>query len=220
MTLGGRLSSSQFPDGYETIAYKRGAWLFHMLRTMMRDAEQKSSRGRAIGSSPEEPFLRALRTLRERYQGRPITTRELIRIFEEELPSGFGPGGRKSLDWFYEDWVNGTEVPALELHSVKYVDKSGATKSTSTLVSGIIKQKDAEDTLITSVPVYAVVGGKNVLLGRVFADGAGDAISSDRAGGYAQSSTGSVPDRIVASPLGNLSCGAAMLEYICPYTVQ
>jgi hypothetical protein len=171
VTLGGRLSSSQFPDGYETIAYQRGTWLFHMLRTMMRDAEQKSAGGRAIGSSPEEPFLRALRTLRERYQGRPITTRELIRIFEEELPPGFGPGGRKSLDWFYEDWVNGTEIPALELHSVKYVDKLGATKSTSTLVSGVIKQKDVEDTLITSVPIYAVVGGKNILLGRVFADG-------------------------------------------------
>ncbi len=171
VTLGGRLSSSQFPDGYETIAYQRGTWIFHMLRTMMRDAEQKSPRGRATGSSPDEPFLRALRILRERYQGRSITTRELIRIFEEELPPGFGPGGRKSLDWFYEDWVNGTQVPALELHSVKYVDKSGATKSGSTLVSGIIKQKDAEDTLITSVPVYAVVGGKNILLGRVFADG-------------------------------------------------
>ena len=171
VTLGGRLSSSQFPDGYETIAYKRGTWLFHMLRTMMRDAEQKGSRGRAIGSSPDEPFLRALRTLRERYQGRPITTRELIRIFEEELPPGFGPGGRKSLEWFYEDWVNGTEVPALELHSVKYVDKSGTTKSGSTLVTGIIRQKDAEDTLITSVPIYAVVGGKNILVGRVFADG-------------------------------------------------
>jgi len=171
VTLGGRLSSSQFPDGYETIAYQRGTWLFHMLRTMMRDAEQKNSRGRPIGSSPDEPFLRALRTLRERYQGRPITTHELIRIFEEELPPGFGPGGRKSLDWFYEDWVNGTEIPAIELHSVKYVDKLAATKSASTLVSGIIKQKDVEDTLITSVPVYAVVGGKNILLGRVFADG-------------------------------------------------
>ena len=171
VTLGGRLSSSQFPDGYETIAYKRGTWLFHMLRTMMRDAEQKSPRGRATGSSPDEPFLRALRTLRERYQGRPITTRELIRIFEEELPPSFGPGGRKSLDWFYEDWVNGTEVPALELHSVKYADKSSATKSSSTVVSGIIKQKNAEDTLITSVPIYAVVGGKNILVGRVFADG-------------------------------------------------
>jgi hypothetical protein len=67
--------------------------------------------------------------------------------------------------------VNGTEIPAIELHSVKYADKSGPAKSTSTLVSGIIKQKDAQDTLITSVPIYAVFGGKNILLGRVLADG-------------------------------------------------
>jgi hypothetical protein len=167
VTLGARLSNSQFPDGYETIAYERGTWLFHMLRTMMRDAEQKNgARARTVAGTPDEPFLRALRTLRERYQGRPIATHELMRVFEEELPPAFGPGGRKSLDWFYEGWVNGTAIPELELRSLKYTDKPGATT-----VSGMVKQKDADETLITSVPIYASVAGRTVLLGRVFADG-------------------------------------------------
>jgi hypothetical protein len=138
-----------------------------MLRTMMRDAEQKNgARARTVAGTPDEPFLRALRTLRERYQGRPIATRELMRVFEEELPPAFGPGGRKSLDWFYEGWVNGTAIPELELRSLKYTDKPGATT-----VSGMVKQKDADETLITSVPIYASVAGRTVLLGRVFADG-------------------------------------------------
>ena len=39
-------------------------------------------------------------------------------------------------------------------------------------MSGTILQKDAPPELVTSVPVYAVRGGKQlVLLGRVFADG-------------------------------------------------
>ena len=42
MTLGTRLSCSQFPNGYEAISYGRGTWLFHMLRSMMRDAERSS----------------------------------------------------------------------------------------------------------------------------------------------------------------------------------
>jgi hypothetical protein len=54
----------------------------------------------------------------------------------------------------------------LELHGVKYSDQAN-----STLATGTIKQKDAPDTLVTSVPLYASLGGKNVLLGRVFADG-------------------------------------------------
>jgi hypothetical protein len=38
-------------------------------------------------------------------------------------------------------------------------------------VSGTILQKEASQDLVTSVPVYAVIAGKQlVLLGRVFAD--------------------------------------------------
>ena len=40
------------------------------------------------------------------------------------------------------------------------------------MVSGTILQKDAPPDLVTSIPVYAVLAGKQlVLLGRVFADG-------------------------------------------------
>ena len=35
VTLGVRLSSSKFPDGYETVAYERGSWLIHMLRGLL-----------------------------------------------------------------------------------------------------------------------------------------------------------------------------------------
>ncbi|PYX38030.1 MAG: hypothetical protein DMG75_05110, partial [Acidobacteria bacterium] len=39
-------------------------------------------------------------------------------------------------------------------------------------VSGTLLQKEAPESLVTSVPLYAVVGGKApVLLGRVFVDG-------------------------------------------------
>ena len=38
VTFGTRLNCSHFPDGYDAISYGRGTWLFHMLRTMLRDA--------------------------------------------------------------------------------------------------------------------------------------------------------------------------------------
>ena len=38
-------------------------------------------------------------------------------------------------------------------------------------VTGTILQKDAPKELVTAVPVYAVLTGRNVLLGQVFADG-------------------------------------------------
>ena len=96
-----------------------------------------------------------------------ITTRELLRVFEEDLPPSLRFEGKKKLDWFLEGWINGTAVPHFELQGVKYLPQGNAT-----VVSGMLLQKEAPEALITSVPVYAVVGGKTpVLLGRVFADG-------------------------------------------------
>jgi hypothetical protein len=167
VTLGTRLSCSQFPSGYEAISYGRGTWLFHMLRMMMRDAERTNgARARSDGKPGDEPFVRVLRRIRDRYQGKPITTRELLQAFEEELPPSLWYEHHKSLDWFYEGWVNGTAIPHFELRGVKYSDNP-----TSTAISGVILQKDAPDNLVTSVPLYASVAGRMVLLGRVFADG-------------------------------------------------
>lgn len=169
VTLGARLSCSLFPGGYEAISYGRGTWLLHMLRSMMRDAEPRAAAqvpGANGDQAANEPFVRALRRMRQRYEGKPITTRELLQSFEEELPPSLWYEGRKSLDWFYQGWVNGTAIPRFELRAVKYSDKLGATT-----VSGVILQKDAPEDLVTPVPVYTSAAGKMVLLGRVFADG-------------------------------------------------
>jgi len=167
VTLGVRLLSSKFPEGYEAISYGRGTWLFHMLRTMLRDAAQTgAAKGRSAGQV-DEPFVRALRKVRQRYEGKSISTEEMLSVFAEDLPPSLRYEGKASLDWFLEGWINGTSLPKLELKAVKFAPKGAGVE-----VSGTILQKEAPQDLITSVPVYAVVPGKQpVLLGRVFADG-------------------------------------------------
>jgi len=168
VTLGTRLSSSHFPNGYDAISYGRGTWLFHMLREMMRDAQYKTEGRATRPGQRDEPFIRSLLKLRERYQGKVITTRELLRVFEEDLPPNLRYENRKSLDWFMNGWINGTAMPGLELEGVKYLSRDN-----STIVTGTLLQKDVPSDLVTPVPVYASLGGKTtVFLGRVFADGA------------------------------------------------
>jgi hypothetical protein len=168
VTLGGRLLSSRFPEGYEAISYGRGTWLFHMLRTMLQDGATPQARRRGQGGvGMDEPFVRALRRVRRRYEGKSISTRELLDVFAEELPPALRFEGKRSLDWFLAEWVNGTALPKLELRAVKFTQKGETTE-----VSGTILQKDAPAELVTSVPVYAVIAGRPpLLLGRVFADG-------------------------------------------------
>jgi hypothetical protein len=111
--------------------------------------------------------VRALRKIRNKYEGKTITTRELLDGFAEELPPALRFEGKNSLDWFLEGWVNGMSLPRLELTGVKMTPKGAGFT-----VSGTILQKEAPYDLVTSVPIYAVVAGRQpVLLGRVFADG-------------------------------------------------
>ena len=173
VTFGTRLNCSHFPAGYEAISYGRGTWLFHMLRSMMRDAGMRDAERKSGGRSANLPdaqadalFLHTLNRVRERYQERAMNTREFLQVFEEELPPSLRYEGRKSLDWFYEGWISGTALPRLELQSVKYAQKPDGVG-----VTGTIRQEDAPKELVTAVPVYAVFAGKNVLLGQVFADG-------------------------------------------------
>jgi aminopeptidase N len=160
VTFGLRLSSSQFPDGYEVISYGRGTWLLHMLRTMMRDSQHTT------GSSDAEPFFKILRKLRNDYEGKSLTTADFIAAFEAGLPHSLWYEGHKSLDWFLQGWINGSAVPHLELHDTKITDGPK-----SALASGKIAVSEAPDSLVTPVPIYAVVGNRNVFLGRVFAEG-------------------------------------------------
>ena len=172
VTAGVRLSSSEFPDGYEAISYGRGTWLFHMLRYMLKYGELADTRS-AKSDSPSksgevEPFVRALRKVRERYSGKPITTRELLSIFEEELPMSLRYESKKSLQWFYDGWIDGTAMPHLAIKSVKTLPKGGGLQ-----FSGILEQKDAPKSLVTAVPLYGMTAsGTKMFLGVVFADGA------------------------------------------------
>jgi hypothetical protein len=177
VTLGDRLDSSHFPDGYRTIVYGRGTWLIHMLRSMLRDAgTHPAARGAEKKSSAgDEVFFGVLRNLVSQYQQKRMSNADIQRAFEAALPESLRWEGHQSLDWFFDGWVNGTAVPRYELLDVKFSARGGRTVATAKLL-----QKDAPDDLMTSVPIYAALAnGKHVLVGRVFADGEETAIRLD-----------------------------------------
>lgn len=162
VTLGVRLASSKFPAGYEIITYGRGTWLMHMLREMFRDA----SRSVENASGSDEVFVALLRNLYERYQGKEITNADFEQAIEEVLPKSLWFEKRKSLDWFFDGWVNGTVFPRFEIKDARFSTRTGKP-----MVSATLLQNSAPEDLVTSVPVYGVVGDDKIYLGRVFAEG-------------------------------------------------
>ena len=148
VTLGQRLISSHFPNGYEAISYERGTWLFHMLRSMMRDSEM-AVHSRKAPANPDEPFFRALRKARDRFAGKAMSTHDLIQVFEEELPRPLWYNNHHSLDWFVDGWINGTAIPEIAVRDIHITDKAGET-----IASGIL-QKDAPEISLPPFPSTA-----------------------------------------------------------------
>jgi len=160
VTLGYRLDTSVFPGAYVLVTYGRGTWLFHMLREMFRDPA-------APPALRDERFLAALHSLRDAYARRDVGQEELRKAFEAKMPPALEYQGQHSLAWFFDDWVEGSSVPKLELKDVKFIART--TQATATFT---ITQEECSDELVTLVPIYAVSAtGARTLAGRVFADG-------------------------------------------------
>jgi hypothetical protein len=157
VTLGLRLTSSRFPDAYERVLYGRGTWLIHMLRHMLRQAS---------GRNDDALFYSALKGLLARSPNHKISTGDLQSAFEAVLPKSLEFEGKRSLDWFFDAWVNGASVPQMSLDDVKVTGSATRTK-----VAGVIHQTHCDRDLVTAVPIFAVDGrGKSRFLSFVFAD--------------------------------------------------
>lgn len=165
VTLGYRLSSSVFPNAYVPVTYGRGLWLLIMLRDYFADYEKAAATEPVHADGGR--FLAALREFGRRYSGSTATTDDFRRVLEEYLPPQARFEGVRSLSWFFDEWVRGSSVPAIDLSQVVLKRRGAATVANFTL-----HQQQCPESLVTSVPIYAeLAGGKRVAVQRVFADG-------------------------------------------------
>ncbi|MEO6119843.1 MAG: M1 family aminopeptidase [Terriglobales bacterium] len=176
--LGLRLNSSRFAGAYEPVVYGRGTWLLHMLRERLKDAAAAPARPATRGqgsaakttSAPADPdalFFSVLRDLQTRFAGKTMNASDFLKAFEKALPPSAAFENRKSLDWFYDGWINGSAIPEIKLDAVRISRTAGRTTA-----AGVILTSDAPELLVTSVPIYAVGGDDSeTFVGRIFADG-------------------------------------------------
>ncbi|HEY6352298.1 MAG TPA: M1 family aminopeptidase, partial [Candidatus Angelobacter sp.] len=116
VTLGTRLTSSKFPDAYEIVLYGRGTWLCHMLRSMLRLAG---------GKHDDALFFAALKNALAMSPNGKISTLDLQRAFEQVLPPALFYEGQKSLDWFFDSWINGSSIPQFSLDNLRIATGTG-----------------------------------------------------------------------------------------------
>lgn len=93
IVLGYRTASTESPDAYDLMVYRKGAWVLNMLRVLMLD----------LRTVKEDAFTGLMRDFYASYAGRRATTADFQRMAEQRIGV--------PLDWFFEEWVGKTAVP-------------------------------------------------------------------------------------------------------------
>jgi hypothetical protein len=156
VVMGTRLDTSKTGhDVYTSLIYGKGAYILHMLE-MLYWSNQDG----------EKAFKVAMRDFVNRYRNRPASTEDFKAAMERDMPPWTDLEGNHRLDWFFNAYVYGTEIP-------KYTITSEFTKTgEETSVHFKLTQSNVSDDFRMLVPVYIELDDKRVLLlGRVVMGG-------------------------------------------------
>ncbi|MFQ5708866.1 MAG: M1 family metallopeptidase [bacterium] len=92
ISLGHRLGD-KYPVDYYLITYQKGAYVLHMLRTLMQDLDTHS----------DARFWNMLADFVATFKGKQASTADFKKIVEKHVG--------QNMDWFFDQWVNGTDIP-------------------------------------------------------------------------------------------------------------
>jgi hypothetical protein len=102
ITMGYRLSNSREGfDVYRRLIYPKGAYVLHMVRMMMWDRQ-----------TGDVHFKETMHDFVTTYSGRPATTEDFKAILEKHMGAGMDLEGNHKLDWFFNEYVYGTQLPS------------------------------------------------------------------------------------------------------------
>ena len=152
VTLGYRLSNSRTGMNLtRDLIYPKGAYILHMVRMMMWDKH-----------TGDQNFKATMQDFVKTYAGRSATTEDFKATVEKHMTpemAGFG-GGR--MDWFFDEYVYGTQLPSYTMQSAIGNNAAGDLEFSFKLT-----QSNVNENFRMLVPLYIELADGNVrFLGR------------------------------------------------------
>jgi aminopeptidase N len=114
-----------------------------MLRAIMEDPQS---------TNPDAQFIAMMREFVSTYGGKNASTEDFRRIVEKQAG--------EPMDWFFDEWVYGTEVPHYDF---SYQLKDAGDGKTN--LEFRITQSGVSESFVMRVPIYAYVKGSPRRLG-------------------------------------------------------
>lgn len=136
-------------ENSERLIYMKGAYVLEMLRLLMEDPRSQN---------PDARFVAMMQDFVSRYSAKNPSSEEFRQVVEKH----FG----QPMDWFFNEWVYGTEIPHYDFN---YQLKPG--DGGKTILKASITQSAVSDQFLMKVPVYVFIEGQPRRLGLITVKG-------------------------------------------------
>jgi Carboxypeptidase regulatory-like domain/Peptidase family M1 domain len=143
VTQGYRLSNSKTRAAYQYLVYPKGAYILHMIRMMMFD-----HRG-----GGDAKFREMMTDFVKTHYNKDISTEDFKAAVEKHMLPAMNVDKNGRMDWFFNEWVYGTEMPSYRLD---YSLKPGPEGKT--LLTAHVTQSGVSNDFVMLVPIYADFG--------------------------------------------------------------
>ena len=153
--LGIRLVSPRAPLAYQNVTYPKGAYVLSMLRSLFYSSKDQ-----------DKVFIEMMHDFVDSHRDTPASTESFKRIAEKHMPRALDFENNGRLDWFFREWVYGTDVPHYDFD---YQTSPGAEGKTHVHLT--ITQSGVSDSFAMLVPIFADFGKGTVRIGQLPAVG-------------------------------------------------
>ncbi len=152
LTMGYRTNNSK--TGFEVtrrLIYPKGAYILHMLRMMMSN-----------NRTGDQAFKDMMQDFVKTFSGKSATTEDFKAMVEKHMTREMDAEGNQKMDWFFNEYVYGTQLPTYKMDSSFSTDADG-----DVVLELKVTQSNVDDHFRMIVPVYLEMpDGGMLFLGR------------------------------------------------------
>jgi hypothetical protein len=146
--MGYRSTFHKFPDAPQALIYRKGGYVLHMLHQMMYDRQ-----------NGDKAFIEMMQDFVKTYYNRNASTEAFKKIVDKHMiPQKMDLTSNKTMDWFFLQWVYGTEIPRYRLDYTLTPQDGGKC-----LLTFKITQSDVSQGFMMPVPIYLDLDGSKIV---------------------------------------------------------
>jgi hypothetical protein len=157
--LGIRLISPRSEQAYQGVTYSKGAYVLAMLRSLMWDDNGASA-------NHDQAFMDMMHDFIDTHRDVPASTESFKAVVEKHMTKQMDLQKNGRMDWFFREWVMGTQIPRYSFTYEMQPSDPGHFK-----IRAQITQSEVDQNFAMLVPVFADFGNGMQRLSQVLVVG-------------------------------------------------